>query len=38
MWRAAMKAWFNFANPAWLAAKVAQPVRLRLKLQEKPYF
>lgn len=37
-WRAAMKAWFNFGNPAWLAAKMAQPVRLRLKLQERAYF
>ena len=38
MWRYTMKAWFNFANPAWLASKLAQPVRLRLHMQEKAYF
>ena len=38
MWRYTMKAWFNLANPAWLAAKLAQPVRLRLHMQEKAYF
>ncbi len=37
-WRYALKAWFNLANPSWLAVKVSQPVRMHLKLQEKSYF
>lgn len=37
-WCYAMKAWFNFGNPTWLAAKLAQPVRVSMRLQERPYF
>ena len=37
-WCYAMKAWFNFANPTWFAAKLAQPVRISMRLQERPYF
>jgi glycosyltransferase involved in cell wall biosynthesis len=38
VWRLALKAWFNFANPAWLLAKLSQPIRLGMRLQERPYF
>ena len=37
-WRYALKVWFNGANPQWLLCKLAQPARLRLRLQEKAYF
>jgi hypothetical protein len=33
-----MKAWFNIANPGWLESNLAQPMRIGIKLQEKPYF
>ncbi|WP_424138757.1 glycosyltransferase family 2 protein [Roseomonas chloroacetimidivorans] len=38
LWRYALKAWFNLANPQWLMRKVAERSRLRLRLQEKAYF
>jgi glycosyltransferase involved in cell wall biosynthesis len=38
LWRYAMKIWFNAANPAWLAAKLAEPVRVRVGMQERSYF
>jgi glycosyltransferase involved in cell wall biosynthesis len=38
MWRYAMKIWFNFANPTWLATKITQPIRLGMRLQERAYF
>jgi len=38
VWCYAMKAWFNLGNPRWLAAKVAQPIRIGMNLQEKSYF
>jgi glycosyltransferase involved in cell wall biosynthesis len=37
-WRYGLKLWFNLANPGWLACKLAEPARLRLRLQEKAYF
>jgi glycosyltransferase involved in cell wall biosynthesis len=38
LWRSALKAYFNFGNPDWLAAKIADAARTRLRLQEKAYF
>jgi hypothetical protein len=38
MWRYAMRIWFNLANPTWLATKLSQPVRIGLRLQQRPYF
>jgi glycosyltransferase involved in cell wall biosynthesis len=38
IWRFAMKVWFNVVNPTWLAAKLCQPVRIGMGLQERPYF
>jgi len=36
--RYALKAWFNAANPAWCATKLAEPLRLGLGLQRHAYF
>jgi glycosyltransferase involved in cell wall biosynthesis len=38
LWRYGLKAWFNLANPGWMARKLTEPARLRLRLQEKAYF
>jgi hypothetical protein len=38
IWHYGLKAWFNARNPGWVAAKLAQPVRRGLRLQEKSYF
>lgn len=37
-WRSVLKAYFNFGNPDWLAAKIADTTRTKLRLQEKAYF
>lgn len=37
-WRSALKAYFNLANPDWLAAKIADSTRTTLKLQPKSHF
>ena len=38
VWRAVLRCWFNFGSPQWLAHKVADGVRVRLRMQEKVYF
>lgn len=36
--RYTLKSWLNLTNPRWLTTKLAEPVRLRLNLQQKAYF
>jgi glycosyltransferase involved in cell wall biosynthesis len=37
-WKYLLKTWFNFGNPDWLVRKLTSSVRVRLRLQKKPYF
>lgn len=37
-WRHFLKLWFNLGNPSWLASKVADSARTRLRLQPKANF
>jgi len=37
-WRYTLKSWLNLTNPTWLMHKIAEPVRVRVGVQEKAYF
>jgi glycosyltransferase involved in cell wall biosynthesis len=37
-WRSFLKLWFNLRNPSWMASKLLDATRTRLRWQEKPNF